>query len=537
MQMNAARGTLIAGLMTSLVALPAWAAAPIVNASIDPARITLGQSARLTLSRLGEDTDPVTLPVVEGLEFRVIEQLRGFEVIHGASMNTTSIVVRVTPQTTGTFIIPGFTPKSQPLVLRVDPDGGPSNASGALSGKMSGSAVRMTADGSAFVRLTVPKDEVYVGESVPIAIEVGVRAGIVTGLNGLPTLTGADFTLNNLSRQPERSERIIDGKPFTLLTWRSVLAAIKPGRFSLEVDTPLTVRVTTRPPRESLLEDQLGDPFMQNFFGATVPKEITVASPTYEVTVLALPAEGRPAAFSGAVGSFAITSDVAPAAAAAGDPLTLRMHVVGSGNFDRVDSRMLEHLDAWKTYPPKYSFKAADALGYKGEKIFEQPVIASKPGAQTLPGLTFSYFDPATRRYETARSAPLAVTIAPSVADAAPPAAPIEADAGASVRPSSAGNQASLKLRPDHPAADAFAVPCRPDIARAGVRRRLSRVAARLLDPARARFGPRAPPLQGGEARARATGGGGPGRRCGAIPGVGARGAADHGGRAAAGNS
>ena len=75
----------------------------------------------------------------------------------------------------------------------------------------------MSADGSAFVRLSVPKREVYVGESVPVTIEVGMRAGFVTSLNGLPTLAGSDdFTLNNLSRQPERNEQTIDGKPFTL---------------------------------------------------------------------------------------------------------------------------------------------------------------------------------------------------------------------------------------------------------------------------------------------------------------------------------
>jgi hypothetical protein len=77
---------------------------------------------------------------------------------------------------------------------------------------------------------------------------------------------------------------------------------------------------------------------------------------------------------------------------------------------------MLEHVDGWKTYPPKSSFKGSEATG-KGEKTFEQPVIASKPGAQTLPGLAFSYFNPTTKHYETARSAPLAVTISPSLAD------------------------------------------------------------------------------------------------------------------------
>jgi hypothetical protein len=242
----------------------------------------------------------------------------------------------------------------------------------------------------------------------------------------------------------------IDGKPFTLLTWHSVLAPVKPGTFTLSVETPLTVRIRTRPPKDTLIDDLLGDPFMQNFFGTTVPKDITVSSPPTDLTVLALPTEGRPPNFSGAVGTFKIASELSSATAVTGDPLTLRMRVSGAGNFDRVDSPMLDHLDQWKTYPPKSSFKSGDAVGYKGEKTFEQPLIASRPGAQTLPGLTFGYFDPTTRRYETARSAPLNVTISPSLADSTLTAPQTPAAATAPAARSQNG------LRPDHPAAQVF---------------------------------------------------------------------------------
>ncbi len=47
-----------------------------------------------------------------------MDRSRRIEIIHGAALATTTIVVRVTPQVAGTFTIPGITPKSQPLVLR-----------------------------------------------------------------------------------------------------------------------------------------------------------------------------------------------------------------------------------------------------------------------------------------------------------------------------------------------------------------------------------------------------------------------------------
>jgi hypothetical protein len=115
---------------------------------------------------------------------------------------------------------------------------------------------------------------------------------------------------------------------------------------------------------------------------------------------------------------------------------------------------MLEHLDQWKTYPPKSSFKATDALGLKGEKIFEQPLIASKPGTHTLPGLVFSYFDPGTHRYETAHGAPLNVTISPSPADGSLNAPQVPAGAAPTAGPAATASS-NPGLRPDHIATEA----------------------------------------------------------------------------------
>jgi hypothetical protein len=453
------RSSLLA--LLCVLAVAAVAAAPWVNATLEPAQIAVGESARLTITRLGSGMEPVTLPVVPGLEFRVVGESHRVESIHGASLNTTAVLVRVTARAAGNFAIPGITPQSQPLLLRVVSESAAVSAarSPTAADGASVAGVHLGADGSAFARLKLPKREIFVGESVPIEIEVGGRAGFVTSLNGLPVLSDADFTLNNLSRQPSRQERAIDGKPFVVLSWHSVLAAVKPGDFPLTAVVPLTVKFRTGSEQESKLDDLLGDPFMHNYFGPTVSKDIKLTSPVETIVVSALPVTDRPANFSGAVGTFRIATDLAPAHAAAGDPLTLRLRVSGTGNFDRVNSAMLEHVEQWKTYPPKSRFKAADAIGYAGEKTFEQPLIALTPGAQTLPGIAFSYFDPVTRHYETVRSPPLAVVISPSLADtaltppqAAPPQGAIAAAAGtAGPGPTAAHATAALPgLRPDH---------------------------------------------------------------------------------------
>jgi hypothetical protein len=451
---------LIAAVTVYIFATAMASAAPSVDATIEPSQIDLGESARLTILTSGSGTLSVPLPVVSGLEFRVVGQSRQIQIINGRSIESTSTIIRVTPEEPGVFTIPGITPTSPPLVLRVNPNSGGGSSSLLGNGASSGPAplvpggsnangIRLTPDGSAFVHLGIPKHEIYVGESVPVEIQVGMRDGFVASINGLPKLNSGDFTLNNLSHQPERAPKSIDGKPFTVYTWRSLLAAVKPGTYSLAFETPLTVRIRTRPQRDSMLDDLLGDPFLQNIFGATIPKNITVSSPEAAITVLPLPTQGRPPDFGGAVGTFKISTDLSSAKNTAGDPLTLRMHVNGAGNFDRVESSMLGGNAQWKTYEPKATFNPTDPTGYRGEKIFEQPLIASQPGTHTIPELTFSYFDPGARRYETARSAPLRVTVEPAADSAASEPPPPANTAGASADESHSG------LRPDHAVTEA----------------------------------------------------------------------------------
>jgi hypothetical protein len=187
----------------------------------------------------------------------------------------------------------------------------------------------------------------------------------------------------------------------------------------------------------------LGGPFLQNFYSGIKPTEITITSQPSELHVLPLPTSGRPADFSGAVGTFKVSSDVSASHMPAGDPVTLRLHVSGAGNFDRVDSQMLERNDQWKTYPPKSSFSATDLIGYKGEKTFEQPLIAAQSGDQTIPALSFSYFDPETKRYERAQTAPIKVTIDAARADGS-------LEAAATTPGARLANRAAELPRPDH---------------------------------------------------------------------------------------
>jgi hypothetical protein len=421
--------------------------------TVEPSRIRVGESATIRVTSFGRLKD-VSLPIIPGLVFEELGRSQGLEFVNGTPIPATFILIRVTAQFAGVFTIPGLTPTSQSIGLEVvkgnEPNpyawrsqmpAPPPVVTAALP-----KGAQLQAGGAAFLHLAIPTRAIYVGESVPVDIELGIRPGIVTSVNGLPTLNGSDFTFNNLSKQPERREQSIDGSDFVVLTWHSALAAVKPGDFSLSAETPLTVKVSTLSAADRAVASRLAWPLLQSMYNGIAPKDITIGSSQSQLKVVQLPTEGQPKDFGGAVGDFQVSSDISPASVAAGDPLTLRLHIRGAGNFDRVDSTMLDHLDHWKTYPAKSSFTPSDAVGYQGEKVFEQPLIAAQPGEQSIPGLEFSFFNPNTRRYERAQTPPIKVSIAASLASGS-----LNALTGAQSLNGGPTTGSAQGLRPDHP--------------------------------------------------------------------------------------
>jgi len=309
--------SLLAATTGVVAAADATADTTLSYATIEPDRIKLGDTAGIRVTTLYGHLTSVSLPTVPGLEFEIIGRTEGLEFIAGKSVPASFILIRVTPKFVVVFTIPGLIPGAKPLGLEVvngnEPNPYAFHNPGVPQPKPVAPApipkgIVLKAGGAAFVQLLIPKHAIYVGESMPIDIEVGIRPGIVTSLNGPPTLSSSDFTLNDLSKQPIRREQVIEGSPFEILTWHTVLAAVKPGEFSLAVEAPLSVR-DARSTQDSAIAARLGWPFSQIIYNNLTPKDVKVPSPASELTVLPLP-PGGPKEFSGAVGDFQVTSDI-----------------------------------------------------------------------------------------------------------------------------------------------------------------------------------------------------------------------------------
>jgi hypothetical protein len=424
--------------VTALVATAVGAQSQI-NAKLEPDSIALGESAELTVTVDGSGSTASTVPHVDGLEIEPIGEQTSMQIINGNVTSSVAQLYRVTPNRAGDFTIPAIGGGGQPIKLHVDEgtggqtqhtmSQGRSHLAAPSFSRPSNSTPVNSKNQSAFLRIELPRQELTVGELVPVKVKAYFRAGVSASLNGLPTLSSDAFTLNKLDDNPEQTRELIDGFPYTVVTWTSALSAVKAGDYPLNLDLPVMVRVQEKGARgnnpfKDLFSDDsaFDDPFFDNFFSNATQKPLTLHTDGATVKIKPLPTQGRPADFSGAVGQFDMTAEASAKNGTTGDPLTLKMNITGHGNFDRVTTNGLASSSDWKTYKPNGKFAPDDSAGTEGTKTFEQSIVPTKAGAQEIPALRFSYFDPDTQRYVTKTTAPIAVDIAQG--SATTPAAP-----------------------------------------------------------------------------------------------------------------
>src|SRR5437764_10265190 len=276
---------------------------------------------------------------------------------------------------------------------------------------------------------------------VPAEIRLGFDPRSRGRLQDGPELSGQGLTTQKL-QQPRENLETIGGRTYQVYTFKTAIAAARPGKLEIGPATAKAVVVLPRRPSTSPrtrprapfdlfnLDDPFSDPFFSDPFGSTGERtELPIQSETATLNVKPLP-PNTPPNFSGAIGNFTMTADAKPKSVQVGDPITVTATISGRGNFDRMNGPSLEDERGWHKYPPSSKFKQDDDVGISGEKAFET-VIAPNQNKTAIPSLTFAYFDPIKETYVTLRSDPVAITVeggaapAPSVASA--PAAPTQA--------------------------------------------------------------------------------------------------------------
>jgi hypothetical protein len=406
------------GIFLRWAAACVWAAGLIVvsplqaarfTASLDHEMITLGESATLSLTFEGGAPKAVpAVPAIAGLQINYAGPSSQFSIINGQVSSIVTHVFTVTPAQPGTFTIPalaadieGLRLSTQPLKLAVLKPAAPSPET-ITSGSQ-----------PAFLKLTLPKKEVYLGEIITGELQLYVRDGVGLRQFQLTATPVEGFTLGKLVELQHRRTQI-GNAAFSVVPISLALTAVKNGPLTVG---PITANTVIELPSANRRRDPFLDPF--GMFESGERRQLPLATEAVRAQSLPLP-DKSPADFNGAVGSYTMTATAGPLNVATGDPITVRVQIAGRGALDALNLPGLAAWNNFKSYPPTSKIETTDQLGLQGTKSFEQVVTPESSDLKELPALSFSFFDPDAKQYRTLTQPAVPLIVRPGGVTPAP---------------------------------------------------------------------------------------------------------------------
>ena len=373
-----------------------------------PQTVVQGTPFQLSYTYSGsEDFERVTEPKAAGLQVLygpARQQMSSYQNINGRSSSTSSVSLTFTllAEHTGNISIPAVT-----VILggkRVTVHGATVRVlppdKNAPSARSQGAAT--TSDsGTYFFRALPSATVVYEKQAFPIRYKLYATTEFEINSYEAPQYDGflsekqADDGRRQLQLETYqgRNYRTVDILSEVLFAQRSGTLTIPPSKIGLRVP----------------IAQADDDPF----FGSSMMGDREVRSAPVTIQVRPLPTEGKPADFSGAVGSFRMRAELLSKTPKTNESLTIRLTLEGTGNLKQVTSPTISVPQDFEVYDPKETYEEKiSATEVYGKKIIEYFAIPRHTGAVTIPSLTFSYFDPHLGRYETLHSQAFSLQIA-----------------------------------------------------------------------------------------------------------------------------
>ena len=421
-----------------------------VSCGLNSNEASVGEPVQLIVTVRGAPRAevPQSIPV-DGLRINLAGRSSQYEMNNFKLTSTLTYTYIVVPQFDGEFTIPPFDVRIDKKVFRTEairlsahggarPPAPTLPSPGQQSPQPPPSARRSANAQPYFAELLLTKKKAYVGEIIPAELRFYFNSRYGGQVSERPTFSGEGFTVQKFPSAQKR-EQVIEGENYVVFVFKTAVTPVKSGMLQIPA-----ARLDARLQLPGNAPQGLSE-FFNNFGGAIPPgmftdnREVAIETKPAQIEVSALPKEGRPEDFSGAVGKFTMEATVSPKKATAGEPVTLRAIIAGQGNLEALGAPTLTEDEGWRSYPPSDKLQSVDATGFAGEKAFEFPIIARQDQTQT-PGLSFSYFDPAAVKYVTLTQAPLPVNAKAGTpaATAAAPAAGTKPPAPAATPPPAA---------------------------------------------------------------------------------------------------
>ena len=247
-----------------------------------------------------------------------------------------------------------------------------------------------------FIRTIVTKTNVHEQEALLLSYKLyfaGVDVAQFTNNTKLPDFTGflkQEIDLGDIQTELEH----YNGRNYQTATlYQALLYPQHSGDIKIDPAAfEAVLRVQTRGQVRSIFDD---------FFGSYTNVTRPISAPAVTIHVEPLPT-GKPANFSGAVGSFQMIQSLDKQNVTTNEPITLHLEIKGTGNMKLIKTLAVEWPEGFEVYDPKVTnnFRTTTA-GVTGTKSIEYLAIPRAAGDYTIPAVTFSYFDTKDKEYKT----------------------------------------------------------------------------------------------------------------------------------------
>jgi len=286
-----------------------------------------------------------------------------------------------------------------------------------------------------FIRVHVDKSKVHVGEQITASYKLYARVPMNMSISKLPSLNGFWTQDFQLPKNQKPVEEVVDGKKFQVFTLKkSALFPQQTGTLTLdpaeaEGVARIIQQVRQRNPFADMFDNDpffqqafggslmMNDPFFNdNFFNTLAYKDVPVhlKSTPVQITVTALPENGKPEGFGGAVGQFSITAKMDKTELTTDDVANLTLTITGSGNLKLIQAPVLRLPNGLDSYDPRVlDTITGRTTTISGSKIITYPIAVHAPGDYEIPGIAFSYYNPQTNSYSTLKTQPIKLHVIP----------------------------------------------------------------------------------------------------------------------------
>lgn len=374
--------------------------------TVDRTKTALGGSIQLSLTFHDTQNVPeLQLPKMDGFEVRYLGPATKFSIINGKTTSEITHNYILVPVKTGTFIV-------GPLTLNYKGKTYKSNSISveAVEGSVQGghhvqedSQSQAELKDRIFLVMQADKQAVYLNEILPVIIKLYVNRLSVRDVQYPEFLhegfSGGEFT------QPAQYQENIAGVVYDVIEFKTNLFGIKEGAFTLgPANLKCNLMVKKERKQVSGFDNFFGDDFFDNFLGGFQAYPMELNSAQIPVTVLSLPEEDKPENSAAAVGNFTFAMEAESREVKVGDPITVKMIIKGSGNYNTVACPKFDSQEGFKVYEPQ-------VVQQDSAKMFEQIIMPKSEDVKEIPKAVFVFFDTNTKEYKTLSNGPIPIKV------------------------------------------------------------------------------------------------------------------------------